>query len=313
MRELKKRILIDCDPSADDAIALMLALRSPELCVEGITVVAGVCEVENCAENALKVLRMMGREDVPVALGAAQPLCRELIFDGKYCGPDGLSETALPPSGLSPVSEPAVEFLHRKLTEEEGLHILSIAPMTNLAMLLRRYPEIKDRIASVITTSGSYGVAPDKRCWDPRPSWNIQTDPEAAKCVLESGIPVFALGLDVTTRLSNAITDRLLSEGNPDTPAYAFLERAAAFNRAHRLEPYSLLVDSMGAAAAAVPELAEMIEGQVLVCADDSLMCGQTLFGTKGYLLRGSRSQLSAARIFDFERYTDLLLERVFS
>ena len=336
--------IIDCDPSADDAIALMLAANSPELHLEGITTVSGVCEAADCAEHARQVLRLCGRTDVPVYIGARQPLKRTLEFDGAYCGADGLSETQLPPSGISDSGKTAADFLadifggkwssseetvqispsvckaaetsqkkqeNQETQSEQGVHIISIAPMTNLARLLLDFPEAAVSIASIITINGSYGVAPDKHRWNPRPSWNVCADPEAAKLVLESGVPVIAAGLDVTMQLQNSLVERLLRDGDREKWQYRFLERAIRFNRLHGLEPYSLLVDAMAVAAAVRPELLSVIRGKAAVCTDDGLFCGQTLFGTIGYLSK-SESDVSAAYTFDFEGYAELLLERVF-
>ena len=221
-----KRVIIDCDPSADDALALMLAAASAELSLEAVTAVSGVCEVVQSARNALNILELCGRSDVSVAAGASQPLKRRLEFDGKYCGCDGLSETGLVPASSCLSRLPAVELIHRKLEEHPGeIYIISIAPMTNLAELLMKYPESRGQIAGIYTINGSYGVAPDKSSWNPRPSWNVRTDPEAAKYVIESGIPVTALGLDVTMRLENAMAERLMAEGNKNGWAFQLLER----------------------------------------------------------------------------------------
>ena len=324
--------IIDCDPSADDAIALMLAVNSPELSLRAVTTVSGVCEAVDCAEHARQILKLCGRSDIPVYPGAGQPLRRKLEFDGTYCGADGLSETGLPPSGIFDSGKTAAAFLQEMLCRaacEEagrektaggkigtgkgstGWQIISIAPMTNLARLFLDCPEAKEQITSIITTSGSYGVAPDKHSWNPRPSWNMTVDPEAAKIVLESGVPVIAAGLDVTMQLQNSLIERLLREGDREKWQYRFLEHAVRFNRLHGLEPYSLLVDAMAVAAAVKPELLSVIRGKAAVCTDDGIFCGQTLFGTVGYLAK-TASDVSAAYDFDFDGYGALLLDRVF-
>ena len=315
--------IIDCDPSADDAIALMLAVNSPELCIEAVTTVSGVCEASACAEHARQILKFSGRPDIPVYTGAGQPLKRRLEFDGAYCGADGLSETDLAPSGISGSEKTAADFLAEILQSDQTapigqtgqggqrLHIISTAPMTNLAALFLNYPEAKKQIGSIVTINGSYGVAPDKKIWNPRPSWNVSVDPEAAKIVLESGVPVTAAGLDVTMQLQNSLTERILREGDAEKWQYRFLERAVFFNRSHGLEPYSLLVDAMAVAAAVKPELLSVIRGKAAVCTNDGVFCGQTLFGTVGYL-EHTASDVSAAYAFDFEGFAELLLERVF-
>lgn len=307
-----KKVLIDCDPSVDDALAIMLALESKELQIEGITAVSGVCHVDLAAENALKILSLCGREDIPVAKGESQPLVRELIFDNKYCGEDGLSEVYLPSGNNKTVPEPAVMFLRRKIMEHPGeIHIISIGPMTNLARLLTEYPEVTEQIASIITISGSYGVAPDKSDWNPRPTWNVLVDPEAAKIVIESGILIQAAGFDVTGTLTDDMVERIFKEGNPQSEKYAFLKKAVDFNLRNGLKSYSLLVDSVAVAVAAVPELASFIEGKAAVETKGEVTLGQTLFGTKGYLDH-KKSRVLAAYHLDKEKLTELLIARVF-
>ena len=309
----KKHVIIDCDPSADDALALMLAVSSPELSVEAVTAVSGVCHVSQSAKNALDILALCGRMDIPVAAGAGAPLKRAMVFDGKYCGSDGLSENHLKPSPVPLSEKNAVELMYECIQAHPGeISIISIAPMTNLAELFLKYPEIKDQICRIYTINGSYGVAPDKSRWNPRPSWNVAADPEAAKIVLESGVPVTAAGLDVTMQLDNSMAERLLAEGRPETSTMEFFRHAVAFNRRKGLEPYSLLVDSMAVAAAAKPELADCVKGKTAVCDQDGLMCGQTLFGVRGYL-DSSASEIEAAYAFDFTTYINMFLERVFS
>ena len=139
-----KRVIIDCDPSADDALALMLAAASPELSLEAVTAVCGVCDVRQSANNALKILELCGCSEIPVAAGASQPLKRKLEFDGKYCGCDGLSETELKPASSCLSELSASELLHQRLEAHPGeIYIISIAPMTNLAELLMKYPQSK--------------------------------------------------------------------------------------------------------------------------------------------------------------------------
>lgn len=201
-----KRVIIDCDPSADDALALMLAAASAELSLEAVTAVSGVCEVVQSARNALNILELCGRSDVSVAAGARPALKRRLEFDGKYCGCDRLSETGLVPASSCLSRLPAVELIHRKLEEHPGeIYIISIAPMTNLAELLMKYPESRGQDCRNLYHKRLLRRSADKSSWNPRPSWNVRTDPEAAKYVIESGIPVTALGLDVTMRLENAM------------------------------------------------------------------------------------------------------------
>ena len=307
-----KNVIIDCDPSADDAIAIMLALASPELNVLGITTVSGVCHVDQSTENALKILELCGETQTPVARGAAQPLQRTMKFDAAYGGTDGMAEVNLPLPAVAVCEQPAVEFIIRKAMEYAGrLHIISTAPMTNIAAALTAVPELSEQVCSIITSSGSYGVAVDLTHKNPRPTWNICQDPEAAKIVMESGILIEAIGLDVSSRLHNHMTDILLAYGDKDKPSKALFRKAVSFNLKHGLEPYSLLVDSMAVAYATQPGIAKLVEGRVAVETKGELTTGQTLFGNCGYLDH-MQSKCKAAYEFDQDAFVRLLSERVF-
>lgn len=307
-----KHVIIDCDPSADDALALMLALPSPELKLLGITAVSGVCHVRQSTANAVKILELYGRTDIPVAAGAQQPLVHHLEFDQAYCGADGLSETGLPPAATPVHALPAALFIRECVRQHPGdIHIISTAPMTNIAMAFCMFPEIKKDICSIITSSGSYGVGQALHQRNPRPTWNILTDPEAAKIVMESGVLIEAVGFDISSRFSNPMVEELLAVGGPQRPAKEFFQRAVAFNQRNGLEPYSLLVDSVAVAYAIAPEIAKMTAGKVAVETKGELTRGQTIFGNIGYLDH-MNSRIRAAYDFDQKRFIQLLAERVF-
>ncbi|HIX15006.1 MAG TPA: nucleoside hydrolase [Candidatus Hungatella pullicola] len=312
MGEERKKIIIDCDPSADDALGIMLALASDELEVVGITSVFGVCPIEQSTENAMRILKLEGREEIPVAKGAAGPLSGFIKFDHLYGGADGMSETGIPQSGLSPVKAKATEWLREKIEVCAGeITILSTGPMTNLAGLLTEYPSVREKICRILTISGSYGVRPDKRGWNPRPSWNVLADPQAASVVMESGVFIQAAGFDVTGLLSNHMTEKILEKGRKDSPRFQFFQKAVEYNLRNGLEPFSLLVDSMAVVMAVLPDAFEFMEGKAVVETEGTWMKGQTLFGTKGYL-DGSRSRVRAAYSLDKEKITNLLIERLF-
>lgn len=308
-----KNVMIDCDPSADDAIALILALHSPELNVAGITAVSGVCHVKQSTLNVLKILELCGRCEVPVAQGADQPFCHKMVFDSLYGGNDGLSETDLPEPSIIPCQQPAAEFIISQVEKYAGnIHIISTAPMTNLALAMTLAPEIKHKICSIITSSGSYGVTLDLKHKNPRPAWNIANDPEAAKIVMESGVLIEAIGLDITSQFSNHMTDILLSDQKEfkQTPAKEFFQKAVRYNLLNGLDPCSLLVDSVAVAYAVQPEIAKMQEGKVAVETQGNLTRGQTLFGNEGYL-DWMESKIKAAYEFDIPLFLKLLSERV--
>ena len=302
----KKQILIDCDPGVDDALAIMLAVVSPELEVVGITTVGGNAPADVCASNAGKVLELCGMQHIPIHSGLNQPLLRSLLFDGKYSGMDGLNGTELPGSNC-PVRDDAVDFIIDCARKHEALELISIAPMTNIATALQRAPDIRHRISQIVTTSGYYGL--NKLPNVPRTGWNIKADPEAAKIVLESGIPVRALGLDVTAYLENAWVEKL-EQNAANGSMWDFFSKAAAFNRERGLEPYSLLVDGFATAYVIDSGIAELTAGQVEVKVDEQIGADCTTLVNKGTL--HNESEIYAAHSFSYEAYITLLLNRVF-
>jgi inosine-uridine nucleoside N-ribohydrolase len=186
-------ILLDCDPGHDDAIALMLALASPELELLGVTTVAGNQTIEKTTTNALKVLELVGRTDVPVAAGAADPLVRPRSVAAHVHGESGLDGPELPPPSARPLDEHAVAFLARQIRERAGaVTLVPIGPLTNVALLLALAPDARpERIVLMGGAVGEGNVTPAAE-------FNIWADPEAAHRVFSSGLDITMVGLDVT-------------------------------------------------------------------------------------------------------------------
>lgn len=306
----KKHVIIDCDPGADDALALMLALNSEELIIHGVTVVAGNRDVDRCGENAMKVMEHYGRTDIPVAKGAEKPLKRTLCLDDIYSGRDGMAETFLPYQGTPCSGINAAALIIETASKYPGkLTVISTAPMTNLALAIRKDPDFTKNLASVITINGSYGVSRKEGWYNSRKEWNVCVDPEAAKLVLESGIPVWAMGVDVTGQLTNAVYENLVNSGIPGTMPYRFLTDAKRFLATRGLEPAGLFVDAMAVACAVEPEIARFVRGKAAVETAGELTTGMTLFDNVGNF--NNSSDLHAAFSYDFEKLTKLLACRV--
>lgn len=306
----KKHVIIDCDPGADDALALMLAFNSPELIIHGVTVVAGNRDVNRCAENTLKVVEHYKKTDIPVAKGAEKPLIRSLCMDDIYSGRDGMAETFLPYYGTPCIKEHGADLIIETAERYPGeLIIISIAPMTNLAEAIRKEPDLTKNLASIITINGSYGVCRREGRYNARREWNVSVDPEAAKIVLESGIPIWAMGVDVTGQLSNRIYEKLVQSGTPGTMPYEFLVDARNFLKTRGLEPAGLFVDAMAVACAIDPQIAEFVRGKTAVETAGEITTGMTLFDNVGNF--NNASDLYAAYQFDFNRLTELLISRV--
>ncbi|MFW6102576.1 MAG: nucleoside hydrolase [Chloroflexota bacterium] len=194
------KIVWDMDPGIDDALALILALKSPEVQVLGITTVAGNAPVETTSANARRVLECLDAVSIPVAMGAAQPLKQPLEDALNYHGPDGLGECGLP-SPLTPLCPAeAWDFLARSVLDAPGeVTLVATGPLTNVTYAFELHPELPELLARLILMGGAYGLTPyGKGNRTPFAEFNIWQDPEAADIVFNSGADIFAVGLDVT-------------------------------------------------------------------------------------------------------------------
>jgi pyrimidine-specific ribonucleoside hydrolase len=188
-------VLIDCDPGHDDAIAMLLALASPEIDLLGITTVAGNATLDRTTHNTLALLTLIGRTDVPVAAGADRPLRRALQVAAHVHGTSGLAGADLPEPESSPRPEDALGFLAGTLAASATpVTLIPTGPLTNLARLLQAHPELHERISSICLMGGSMGEGNIT----PQAEFNIWVDPEAAEVVFASGLPLTMIGLDVT-------------------------------------------------------------------------------------------------------------------
>ena len=193
---MARKIIMDCDPGHDDAIALILAgaKRSP-LDILAVTTVAGNQAVEKNTKNALNVLDIMGRHDIDVAMGATRPLIKEASFAAEIHGDSGLDGPTLPDiPKKAPLKKCAVEVMIEQIkASPEPVTIVATGPLTNVATALIKEPKIADHIASItLMGGGTFGN------WTPTAEFNIWVDAEAAKRVFDSGIRINVFGLDVT-------------------------------------------------------------------------------------------------------------------
>ena len=188
-------VLLDCDPGHDDAVAILLALGSPGVRLLGITTCFGNCAVEDATRNAQRVLALVGREDVPVAVGASGPMRGELALGNYVHGASGLDGPDLPEPTVAPVDETATELLTRCLTESpEPVTVVVTGPMTNLGELLAERSDLTGRIREIVFMGGST----ERGNHTPAAEFNAFADPEALDVVLRSGVPLRMVGLNLT-------------------------------------------------------------------------------------------------------------------
>ena len=187
------KILLDCDPGHDDAIALLLALASPELELLGVTTVAGNQTLDKTTANAIRVLEFVGRGDVPVAAGADRPLVRPQYVASYVHGETGLDGPDLPAAQAEPLDRHAVDFLADQVRAHDGgVTLVPTGPLTNVALLLALHPDARpERIVLMGGAIAEGNVTPAAE-------FNIWADPEAAARVFAGGIDVTMVGLDVT-------------------------------------------------------------------------------------------------------------------
>jgi inosine-uridine nucleoside N-ribohydrolase len=269
-------VLIDCDPGHDDAIALLLALASPELDVLGVTTVSGNTTLEKTTTNALRVLEFVGRGDVPVAAGAERPLVREPFVADYVHGETGLDGPALPPPAGEPLRRHAVDFLaERLLASARPVTLIPTGPLTNVAILLATHPEAVARIERIVLMGGSIAEGNVT----PAAEFNVWADPEAAARVFASGLDVTMIGLDVTHQALVTAADTELLRGLGRTGAMV-AELLDFFSRFHA-ETYGFdgapVHDAVAVAEVARPGLVETVERHVAVECGSELCRGRTV------------------------------------
>ncbi|MDM0927410.1 nucleoside hydrolase [Clostridium perfringens] len=195
----KRKVIIDCDPGIDDALAIILALKSKEIEVIGITTVSGNVESLQGAKNALKVLKLLGRLDIPVYLGEGKPVKRELVTAQDTHGEDGLGETFLEEVSSEYIRENGVDFILNTLKNHENVSIIALGPLTNLCRAIEKDSESFHRVKEIVSMGGAYKS--HGNC-SPVAEFNYWVDPHGAREFLKKFNGEFTMvGLDVTREI----------------------------------------------------------------------------------------------------------------
>ena len=262
-------IILDCDPGHDDAIALLLALASPEVNLLGVTTVSGNQTLEKTTANAIRVLDHVGRTEIPVAAGADRPLVRERHVAADVHGETGLDGPDLPPPSRKPEAAHAIDWIAMTLTASRSpITLVPTGPLTNIALFLARYPELASRVERIVLMGGAYGEGNVT----PAAEFNIWADPEAAHRVFTSGIDLTMVGLDVTHQalLRPRDVDRLRASGRAGRLVADLFEFYVGFHRrsygwegapvhdavamAHVIDPGLLTTEHLGVVVDIGPE-----------------------------------------------------------
>ncbi|EHK2405315.1 nucleoside hydrolase [Clostridium perfringens] len=195
----KRKVIVDCDPGIDDALAIILALKSKEIEVIGITTVSGNVESVQGAKNALKVLKLLGRLDIPVYLGESKPIKRELVTAQDTHGEDGLGETFLEEVSSEYIRENGVDFILNTLKNQENVSIIALGPLTNLYRAIEKDSETFHRVKEIVSMGGAYKS--HGNC-SPVAEFNYWVDPHGAREFLKKFNGEFTMvGLDVTREI----------------------------------------------------------------------------------------------------------------
>jgi len=308
----KRPVILDVDPGHDDAVAIMLACGHPDLNLLAVTTVAGNVPLEKTTRNALRVLSLAGCAGVPVGAGASRPLQRQLHTAEDIHGKSGLDgPEEVPDATFGPDERDAVALISDTIeSSPEPVTLVPVGPLTNIALFLREHPDKKDRIERISLMGGSMGLGNTT----PSAEFNIYVDPEAAREVFESGLPITMSGLDTTHQAGAGPSerDRLRTTGRVGEVVAGFLDYfAATYERTFGFDAPPLH-DPVAVAAVVEPGLLETRPMRVDIECESDLTRGETVCDFYGVTGRKPNAEVGVE--LDREGFFELLygaLERL--
>jgi inosine-uridine nucleoside N-ribohydrolase len=303
-------IILDCDPGHDDAIALLLAVASPEVELIGVTTVAGNQTLDKTTNNALRVLEFAGRDDIPVYAGADRPFIRPQDVAAHVHGESGLDGPDLPPPKQSAQPEHAVDYLARTIRERDGkVTLVPTGPLTNIGLLFALHPDaVPERI---ILMGGAIGEGNRT----PAAEFNIWADPEAAQRVFLAGLDTTMVGLDVTHRalIKDEHTERMRGAGKVGKMVAELMDFYARFHKARYPDlEGSPMHDPVCVAHVIDPTLMSVLDAYIDVDCSAGPSWGRTNVDWR----KREHSPPPNARVgvdIDGDRFAELIVERVSS
>lgn len=305
-----KRILIDTDPGIDDSLAILLALASPELNLDVVTVVHGNCSAEQGARNALSVLELGGAAHIPVARGCPLPLVQPSLLAPETHGDAGIGYAHLPEPVTQLHAGHGVDVLIETLLAAPGeFTVVAIGPLTNLAMAIRREPAVVSAIDELIIMGGAIDFPGNTT---PLAEFNAYVDPHAAHIVFHSGAAITLVPLDVTYRcvLTPADVERLLAS---PSPLPNFIAEATRFYMQFHDEYQKIdgcvINDPLALALAFEPDLCEYVESYVDIDISGGVSMGKTFADV--YRMSGKPANMRVAMQVRARDFIELFLERM--
>ncbi|MGY1617856.1 nucleoside hydrolase [Geodermatophilus sp. SYSU D00691] len=303
-------LVIDTDPGIDDALAILLALASPEVDLKLVTTVHGNVELERTTDNALRVLHLAGRSDVPVAAGAAASLVHpQAERAGHVHGRAGLGGVVLPPSPAAVDPRPAVIALaDLLLSSPEPVTVAAIGPLTNLALLLGVFPEAARRIGRLVVMGGSASHGGNVTA---AAEFNVWADPEAAQAVFGAGLPTTMVGLDVTipTVLTEDGIARFAAAGPVGEQAAAILQQYRDHARSSYGTSGVVVHDALALTEAIAPGTLGSVRRSVVVDTTLGAGRGQTLVDRRN--VSADPRAVAVAETVDSATAVEFMVERL--
>lgn len=301
-------IILDCDPGHDDAIALLLALGSPELRLLGVTTVSGNQTLEKTTVNAIRVLDHVGRGDVPVAAGAERPLVRERHTAAEVHGETGLDGPDLPGPSRLPEPMHAIDWIAEAVAASpDPVTLVATGPLTNVALFMARYPGLESRLERIVLMGGAIGEGNTT----PAAEFNIWVDPEAAARVFQSGVDLTMVGLDVTHQalMTAAHAERFAASGRAGKLVADLYGFYARFHHRHYGWEGAPVHDAVALAHVIDPTLLIVTHCGVLIDTGPELSRGRTNVDRWGDM--GWTPNCHVAVGIDAPRFLEFLMTRI--
>ena len=298
------KVILDCDPGHDDAIALLMAHKLPEVDLLAVTTVCGNAPLERTTANALRIMELIGATGVPVAAGCQSPIARSLVL-GTADGPSGLDGSPyLPDPTMKPVAMHGVELLASVLRDaDEPVVLVPTGPLTNVAMLVLKHPELLSKIEKVVLMGGACYRRDE---YITPTEFNIFCDPEAAEIVLTSGMDITMVGLDVTMHVL-VEEPQFARIGKIDTPlARVVLDWLKFYEKLHRgqMGVGGALHDPLALAVVIDPDLIETREAHVEIDRTGTHAFGATV--ADFWKLRGMAPNAKIASRVDSDKFFEM-------